>query len=72
MIALPFADPDAYVARYAEPDEGDGPRRGRRRLADAYWTSTPRWRSLTLLLAADGAGLGSLLFGVFRGEAGVT
>lgn len=70
VILLPFADPDAYTARYAEPDKaraglGAGP--------DAwptpYWTVDAAMALMTLLLAAEDAGLGALLFAVFAGEA---
>jgi nitroreductase len=69
VILLPFADPMAYVARYAEPDKvatglGVGP--------DAwpvpYWTVDASMSVMTLLLAAEAEGLGALLFGVFKGE----
>jgi nitroreductase len=69
IIALPFADAKAYVDRYAEPDKaqtglGAGP--------DAwpvpYWTIDASMSVMTLLLAAEDAGLGALFFGVFRGE----
>jgi nitroreductase len=69
VILLPLADPQAYVDRYAEPDKaatglGDG--------TDAwpvpYWTIDASMAMMTLLLAAEDAGLGALLFGVFRGE----
>ena len=68
-IVLPFADAEAYVSRYSEPDKaasglGGGP--------DAwpvpYWTIDTAMAVMTLLLAAEAAGLGALLFGVFRGE----
>lgn len=70
VILLPLADPQAYVDRYAEPDKartglGVGP--------DAwpvpYWTIDASMAVMTLLLAAENAGLGALFFGVFRGEA---
>jgi nitroreductase len=69
VILLPFADPKAYVDRYAEPDKaatglGAGP--------DAwpapYWTIDSSMAVMTLLLAAEDAGLGALFFGVFKGE----
>ncbi len=69
VIALPFADPEAYVERYAEPDKartglGDG--------VDAwptpYWTVDASMAVMTLLLGAEEAGLGALLFAVFNGE----
>lgn len=69
VIALPLADPQAYVDRYAEPDKaatglGTGP--------DAwpvpYWTVDTSMSVMTMLLAAEDAGLGALFFGVFHGE----
>lgn len=72
LILLPFADPDAYVARYAEPDKA---RTGLGVAADAwptpYWTVDASMSVMTLLLAAEDAGLGALLFAVFSGEAEV-
>lgn len=70
MIAL--ADPDAYVRRYAEPDKG---RTGLGESADAwpapYWTIDASMAVMTLLHAAEDAGLGALFFGVFQREAEV-
>ena len=70
VIALPFADPDAYVARYAEPDKAAT---GLGESVDAwttpYWTVDASMALMTFLLAAEDEGLGALLFGVFRGEA---
>jgi nitroreductase len=69
VVMLVLADPDAYVARYAEADKehtglGDG--------ADAwpvpYWTIDASMAAMTLLLAAEDAGLGALFFGVFQHE----
>jgi nitroreductase len=69
VIALPFADSKAYTDRYGEPDKvqtglGAGP--------DAwpvpYWTIDASMSVMTLLLAAQDAGLGALFFGVFRAE----
>ena len=72
VIMLPFADPDAYVARYAEPDKA---RTGLGVGADAwptpYWTVDASMSVMTLLLAAEDAGLGALFFAVFNGEAEV-
>ena len=70
VIALPLADAAAYTSRYAEPDKartglGEGP--------DAwpvpYWTIDTSMSVMTLLLAAENAGLGALFFGVFHNEA---
>lgn len=70
VIALPFADPEAYVARYGEPDKAAT---GLGESADAwstpYWTVDASMALMTFLLAAEDEGLGALLFGVFRGEA---
>ena len=70
VIAIPLADPDAYVRRYAEPDKA---RSGLGTTASAwptpYWTVDASMSVMTLLLGAEDAGLGALLFGVFNGEA---
>ena len=72
VLALPLADPGAYVERYAQPDKaatglGDG--------ADSwpvpYWTVDASMSVMTLLLAAQDVGLGALFFGVFGAEAAV-
>lgn len=69
LILLPFADAKAYTDRYSEPDKaatglGAGP--------DAwpapYWTIDASMAVMTILLAAEDAGLGALFFGVFKGE----
>lgn len=72
LILLPFADPDAYVARYAEPDKaatglGSSPEAW----PTPYWTIDASMSVMTLLLAAEDEGLGALLFAVFHGEAEV-
>jgi len=72
VVALPFADPQAYVDRYAEPDKA---RTGLGKGADAwstpYWTIDGSMAVMTLLLAAEDSGLGALFFGVFDHEAAV-
>lgn len=69
VVLLPFADAKAYTDRYSEPDKaatglGSGP--------DAwpvpYWTVDASMSVMTILLAAEDAGLGALFFGVFKGE----
>lgn len=69
VIALSFADPQAYVERYAENDKA---RTGLGESTSAwptpYWTVDASFATMTLLLAAHDAGLGALFFGVFRGE----
>lgn len=72
VVALPFADPAAYVARYGEPDKAAT---GLGADADAwptpYWTVDASMAVMTLLLAAEDVGLGALLFAVFNGESDV-
>lgn len=69
VIALPFADADAYVERYAEPDKAStGLGRGLDSWPTPYWTVDASMAVMTLLLAAEDAGLGALLFAVFNGE----
>ena len=69
VILLPFVDPQAYVARYAEPDKA---RTGLGVSPEAwptpYWTVDGSMSVMTLLLAAEDAGLGALFFAVFNGE----
>jgi nitroreductase len=68
MIALPFADPKAYVERYAEPDkQATGLGAGVEAWPAPYWTIDASMAVMTMLLAAENAGLGALFFGVFKG-----
>ncbi len=70
VIVLPFADPDAYVRRYAEPDKaGTGLGAAAQDWPVPYWTVDTAMAVQLLLLAAHAEGLGALLFAVFRGEA---
>lgn len=69
IIALPLADAKAYTDRYSEPDKartglGSGPEAW----PVPYWTIDASMSVMTILLAAEAAGLGALFFGVFRGE----
>ena len=69
VIALPLADSKAYVDRYAEPDKAQtGLGAGASAWPVPYWTIDTSMAVMTLLLAAEDAGLGALFFGVFRGE----
>jgi nitroreductase len=69
VIAIPLADPGAYLARYSEPDKAAT---GLGATEDAwptpYWTVDASMSVMTLLLAAEAEGLGALLFGIFRDE----
>lgn len=72
VIALPFADPMAYAERYAQPDKAHtGLGAGPDAWPTPYWTIDASMAVMTLLLAAEDAGLGALLFAVFHGEAAV-
>ena len=69
VIALPVADSEAYVDRYAEPDKTrTGLGAGVEAWPVPYWTIDASMAVMTLLLAAEDAGLGALFFGVFSGE----
>lgn len=68
-ILLPFADPKAYVDRYAESDKSaTGLGAGIDAWPAPYWTIDASMAVMTLLLAAEDEGLGALFFGVFKGE----
>lgn len=70
IIALPLADPLAYVGRYAEADKAStGLGDGVEAWPVPYWTVDAGMAVMTFLHAAQDAGLGALFFGVFRGEA---
>ncbi len=69
VIALAFADPTAYVDRYGEPDKiSTGLGTSVEAWPTPYWTIDASMALMTLLLGAEDAGLGALLFAVFRGE----
>jgi nitroreductase len=66
-----FAHPDAYRARYAEPDKAGGVAPGTGSVDDwpvPYWFVDTGFAALLLLLAAVDAGLGACFLGNFRGE----
>lgn len=70
VIALPLADSGAYTDRYAEPDKArTGLGEGEDAWPVPYWTIDASMSVMTLLLAAEDAGLGALFFGVFHNEA---
>jgi len=71
VVITLFADPEAYVARYAEPDKaGTGPGLGGTAGAwpIPYWFVDAGFAALILLLGAVDAGLGACFLGNFRGE----
>jgi len=72
VVALALVDPAAYVARYGEADKArTGLGAGPEAWPTPYWTVDGSMAVMTLLLAAEDAGLGALLFAVFHGEAEV-
>jgi len=69
VIALVFADPVSYVERYSEQDKAHtGLGVGAEAWPTPYWTVDASFAAMTMLLAAEDAGLGALFFGVFHGE----
>jgi nitroreductase len=67
-VILAFADPDAYVARYREPDKaGDG--QGVAEWPVPFWFVDVGFSVMTILLAAADVGVGAAFLGNFRGEA---
>ena len=69
VIALVFADPLAYVTRYSEHDKAHtGLGASVEAWPTPYWTVDASFAAMTLLLAAEDAGLGALFFAVFSGE----
>jgi nitroreductase len=69
VLVVPVVDPGAYVVRYAEPDKAAS---GLGTDEDAwtvpYWWVDGGAATMALLLAAEDAGLGCLLFGQFAHE----
>ena len=69
VIALAFADPNAYLERYSEPDKASTKLGSSIKNWPApYWTVDASFATMQLLLAANDVGLGALFFGVFSGE----
>jgi nitroreductase len=67
VVMIVLADPDAYLQRYAEPDKASsGLGAGVDAWPAPYWTIDASMATMTLLLAAEDAGLGALFFGVFQ------
>ncbi|MGD0394684.1 MAG: nitroreductase family protein, partial [Acidimicrobiales bacterium] len=67
VVVLPFADPDAYLDRYREPDKE---RRDGRAVewVVPYWFVDAGFSVMTMLLGATEVGLGAAFLGNFRGE----
>jgi nitroreductase len=72
VLVVVVVDPDAYVRRYAEADKAStGLGAGADSWPVPYWWVDGGAAVMAMLLAAAGAGLGSLLFGTFDHEAAV-
>ena len=68
VVAL-FVHPDAYVARYREPDKRASGLEGVDTWPVPYWFVDGGMAAMVMLLAAGDAGLGACFLGNFRGEA---
>ena len=69
VIVVPWVEPAAYVRRYAEADKArTGLGEGEDVWSVPYWWVDGGAAAMTMLLAAEDAGLGALLFGVFEHE----
>lgn len=69
IVILPCVDPQAYVDRYAEVDKATSELgQSMEDWPTPYWTVDGSFAVMTLLLAAQNAGLGALFFAVFNGE----
>ncbi|HSL59932.1 MAG TPA: nitroreductase family protein [Acidimicrobiales bacterium] len=72
VLVVPLAEPDAYVARYAEPDKvASGLGVGADAWPVAYWDVDTAFATMSLLLTVVDAGLGALFFGLFGRERAV-
>jgi nitroreductase len=67
VIILPFADPDAYIDRYAEPDKARSDGRPVEWLVP-FWYVDTAFAVMNLLLGATDRGFGTAFLGNFRGE----
>jgi nitroreductase len=75
LVLLAYASPEAYVARYGEPDKaGSGLGTGTDAWPVPYWHGDAAFGVMTVLLGAVDAGLGACVLGAFRGapELGLT
>jgi nitroreductase len=68
VVVLPFADPEAYVARYTADDKAR-PDGAAVEWVVPFWFVDAAYATMTLLLAATDRGLGAAFLGNFRGEA---
>ena len=72
VLVVPVVDPDAYLARYSEPDKAaTGLGGSTDAWAVPYWWVDGGAGVMALLLAAEASGLGALFFGQFDHDAAV-
>jgi nitroreductase len=70
VVLLAYADPEAYVARYAEADKvASGLGENAAGWPVPYWYGDAAFGVMVALLGAVDAGLGACILGSFRGEA---
>ncbi|MSO60019.1 MAG: nitroreductase family protein [Ilumatobacteraceae bacterium] len=67
VIALPFADSDAYAARYGQADKAHSDLAKIDKWPTPYWTIDTSFAVMTFLYATHDAGLAALFFAVFSG-----
>lgn len=67
VVVLPYADPEAYAARYREPDKAGEDGR-EMEWPVPYWLVDTAFAIMALLLGATDLGLGAAFLGNFRGE----
>jgi nitroreductase len=70
FVVLAYASPEAYVARYAEPDKADPALgAGADHWPIPYWYGDAAFGVMSVLLGAVDEDLGACVLGNFRGEA---
>jgi nitroreductase len=67
VVVVVLADPEAYAARYREPDKAR-PDRAEIEWTVPFWFVDAAFATMTLLLAATDRGVGAGFLGNFRGE----
>ena len=65
VLVVALAEPDAYRARYAEPDKATRSRGAPSDWPVPYWTVDTSFAVMLMLLTAVDRGLGALFFGLF-------
>jgi nitroreductase len=68
VVVIPFADKNAYLARYSEADKRGLGMDKEEGWPVPYWDLDAAMGAMLMLLAAVDEGLGGWLFGIFHGE----